>query len=103
MNADPTLMLAERTTTKVQPLTGWRKYVHLAIIANFVMQLGYASFQVFVVMAPEGHIGPMFGAAMEMPHDLMMIRRMYALEGWVAFGGLALYLALTEMMPRMRA
>ncbi len=34
--------------------------------------------------------------------ELLAKRRLYALEFWVAFSGFAIYLALTELLPRMR-
>lgn len=74
--------------------------VHWAIILNLVVQVAYGSFQVFYVLQPKGVVGPMFGHAMEIPFELMMARRMYALESWVAFLGLALYVGLTEILPR---
>lgn len=77
----------------------WR-WVHWAIIANLFAQCVYVSLQVFVVLQPGG-FGPLGARALEIPHELMMTRRMYALEGWVAFGFLALYLALTEIAPRL--
>lgn len=104
MNADASqgIVLAESPTAPLK-LTGWPRVIHWAIIINFGIQMVYASWQVFVVMQPPGHMGPMFGAATDMPFEMMMIRRMYALEGWVAFGGLAFYVALTEILPRRRA
>lgn len=77
--------------------------VHWFIIVNLVVQCAYGSFQVFYVLQPEGTAGPMFGRAMEIPFELMMARRTYALESWVAFVGLAVYLALTEIVPRRLA
>lgn len=73
--------------------------VHWVIIVNFAIQIGYMAFQVFVVFNP-GIDGPLFGAALDMEMDFFLKRRLYAIETWIAIGGLAIYLAITEMLPR---
>jgi hypothetical protein len=76
----------------------WR-LVHWAIVLNLLFEFLYAGYQVFVVYAPEG--GGVLGArAREMPLELMVPRRLYAIEAWLAFGALAIYLAITEIGPR---
>jgi hypothetical protein len=75
--------------------------VHVGIVAYFIAQLLYVSYQVFVVLSPPGHVGPAFGRAAEMPFEQLVARRLYAIEGWIAFVGLALYLAVIEIVPRM--
>lgn len=82
-------------------LPTWLKAAHVVIIGNLVAQIFYIGWQVFVVFRLPGHIGPAFGAALEMPFEQMVTRRLYAIEGWMAFLGLAFYLAITEMLPRM--
>ncbi len=62
----------------------------------------YGSYQVFVVLQPDGTFGPMFTRAADLPIDQMTMRRMYALEAWIAFGVLSIYLGLTEIVPRRR-
>jgi hypothetical protein len=81
-------------------LPTWLRLVHGWIILNLVAQQLYAGWQVFFVLQPEGTLGPMFNAARSLPPDVMLARRLYAIEGWIAFVGLALYLALTEVLPR---
>jgi hypothetical protein len=76
--------------------------VHWFIIVNFLVEIVYASWIVFVVLAPEGASGPLFGAAATLPFELVAKRRMYAQETWLAIAGLAVYLALTEIGPRLR-
>lgn len=78
---------------------GWRA-LHWVIIANFVFEVGYAAYMVFVVIVPKGVSGPLGKVALKIPHTLMVTRRLYAIEFWIAFAGLALYLALTELIPR---
>ena len=74
--------------------------IHWVIIVNFLIQIAYGFYMVFFEVTPPGHSGPLFGAAGTLDPDLMMIRRAYALETWVAIGGLSIYLAITEIAPR---
>ena len=74
--------------------------LHWAIILNLGAEAAYAGFMVFVVLRPEGVSGPLFEAALQMPHDLMMVRRAYATESWVALGALSIYVGVTEILPR---
>lgn len=89
-----------------RPRRAWRialYLLHWAIIANFLLEIGYASYLVFVVLAPEGGGGALGARAREVPFELMVTRRLYATECWIAIAGLAIYLALTEIGPRLRA
>jgi len=75
--------------------------LHWVLIVNFVINIVYGSYQIFVVLAPEGSAGPLFGAAHSMPFEQLVIRRLYASEVWISIAGLAIYLALTEYLPRL--
>jgi hypothetical protein len=86
--------------TRLGRLPAWLRYIHWFILVNLIGQIGYIGWQVFVVLQPDGVTGPMFGAALQLPHEQMVVRRMYAAEGWYAAIGLALYLAVTEILPR---
>ncbi len=80
---------------------GWLlTLVHWAIIAHLAIEVVYAGYMVFAVLRPPGVSGPLGAAAATVPLELMVPRRLYALEHWVAFVGLALYLAVTEILPR---
>jgi len=83
----------------------WRKWtlytVHFAIIANFLIQIAYASYMIFSVFGIEGG-GTLGDSAVNFPHDKMVTRRLYAIECWIAIAGLAIYLALTEIGPRLK-
>ena len=76
--------------------------VHWVIIINFLIEMIYAGYMVFTVLAPEGGGGPLFEKALEMPFEQMVTRRLYATEFWIATTGLAIYLAITEIAPRLR-
>ena len=82
----------------------WGKWavliIHWGIVANFVVQLAYASYMVFDVLSV-GDGGPLGRAALELDHEHMVTRRLYAIEFWLAMGGLAVYLAITEIGPRL--
>ena len=76
------------------------KLLHLAILATLAIQGLYCLGQLVFVLSPPGVAGPLFGAAAEIDHDLLVARRLYAIEGWIALTGLAIYVGLTEILPR---
>ena len=76
--------------------------IHWGIILHFLIQIGYSSYMVFVALRPPGVSGPLFGAALDLGFEDMVTRRLYASENWIATSGLAIYLALTEIGPRLR-
>lgn len=77
--------------------------IHWIIILNFIAEISYAGYMVFDVLRPEGGDGgPLFGRALEIPHEQMVTRRLYAIEFWIATAGLAVYLALTEIGPKLK-
>lgn len=77
------------------------KLLQGGILLLLIGQCLYAALQVFVVLAPEGSAwaGPLGFQAREIPLDLLVRRRLYALEGWLAFSTLALYVALRAPRP----
>ena len=78
------------------------RVLHWVIIVNFLLNVLYGTAQVFFVLAPEGSSGlPLFGAARKIDPDLMIARRLYAVEVWISIGALCVYLALTEYLPRL--
>jgi hypothetical protein len=76
--------------------------LHWIIIGNFCFQICYSAYlALFVIVPDDGAIGPLFGRATQLPFELMVTRRLYATECWIAMAGLAIYLAITEIAPRM--
>ena len=75
--------------------------LHIFIILNFLIEIGYASWMIFDVLHPDG-VGPLGTTALTLDHELMVTRRLYAIECWIAIAGLSVYLALTEVGPRLR-
>lgn len=84
----------------IQGRSGIWALLHWAIIIHFLMEIGYCAYLVFIVLRPEGLSGPLGSQALSIPHDLMVTRRLYAIECWIATAGLVIYLAITE--PRLR-
>jgi len=90
--------------TSSNPSSPWKwvlLMLHWGIIVNFALEIGYAGYMVFFVIAPEGG-GPLMDKALTFPFEQMVTRRLYALECWVAIAGLSIYLAITEIAPRLR-
>ena len=75
--------------------------LHALIILNFLVEIGYTAYMVFAVVTPD-MAGPLGPRALDLPHELMVTRRLYAIECWVAIAGCAIYLAITEIAPRLR-
>lgn len=77
------------------------KSIHWIIIINFILEIFYAGYMVFFVVGDGGGL-PLFGAARTMSHDILVQRRLYAIECWIAIAGLSIYLAITEIYPRRK-
>lgn len=76
--------------------------VHVAIIAGFVAEIAHTLYQIFYAIAP-GEVSGLLGeVANNIDADLLVARRLYAVEFVLAFAGLALYLAVTEIAPRLQ-
>ena len=86
-------------------LKPWQKclllLVHWTIIINFLVQIIYASYMIFDVFGLPGG-GTLGTDAVNFPHEKMVTRRLYAIECWIAITGLAIYLAITEIGPRLK-
>ncbi len=76
------------------------RVLHIGILATLTFEVAYSAYMVFVVWRPVGAPLMLGAAAPAVPHEILLTRRLYALEGWVAFVGLAVYLALTELRDR---
>ena len=79
------------------------KGLHYLIILHLLIEVIYCAYMIFSVLQPDNGGGPLMDRALTMPFEQMVTRRLYALECWVATGALAIYLAITEIAPRMRA
>ena len=75
----------------------WWRLLHWLIILNFVLEIFYGTYMVFGVI---GGGRPLFVRATNLPMDLMIKRRLYGIETWLAIVGLSIYLAITEVFPR---
>lgn len=74
------------------------KFIHRLIIFNFLVEIVYSFYMVFFVIG--GGKWPLMRRAMETPLEIILKRRLYAIEAWVAVAGLCVYIALTELLPR---
>jgi hypothetical protein len=75
----------------------WRT-LHYLIIINFLLEIVYGFLMVFFIIG--GGKWPMFSRATTIPIEIILKRRLYSLETWVAISGLSIYLAITEIVPR---
>jgi hypothetical protein len=67
--------------------------LNIIIIVNFVIEIIYGMVQTFFIRVPDGgQFGPLMGT--EVSYELMVTRRLYAIETWIAIAGLAIYLAI---------
>ena len=77
----------------------WLRVLHWVIIINFLLEIGYGLYMVFFVVG--GSRWPLLARAVETPIEVILKRRLYAIEAWIAIVGLAIYLALTVFIPRI--
>ena len=75
---------------------GFWAFLHPVIILNYLVGAFYAAYMVFFGVG--GRKGPLFNQAEELPTEIVVKRRLYAIEFWVALGGLTTYLGLTELL-----
>jgi hypothetical protein len=76
----------------------YRKVLHWILISALLTEGIYGFYMVFFVIG--GSRWPLFARAVETPVEVILKRRLYAIEAWVAFGALAIYLAITEILPK---
>ncbi len=72
--------------------------IHVLILINFMVQVLYGTYMVFFAVG--GRRWPLLSQAMDTPVEVILRRRLYAIETWVAMVGLGLYIAVTEILPR---
>jgi len=75
----------------------WWQILHWSLIVNLVLGATYAAYMVFFVI---GGGAPLFQRAKNIPIEILIARRLYAIEAWIILVGLGLYLAVTEILPR---
>ena len=76
----------------------WLRVVHALILVNFIGEICYGFYMVFYAVG--GTRWPLFGRAEDIPVQVILKRRLYAVETWLAIGALAIYVAVTEILPR---
>ncbi len=75
----------------------WR-VLHNFIIINFFIEVIYGFYMIFYVVG--GGKYPLMMKAEKTPIEVILKRRLFAIETWVAIAGLAGYLGITEVFPR---
>jgi hypothetical protein len=75
----------------------WR-VLHWILIVNFLLQIVYGVYMVFFVVG--GSKWPLFARAVDTPVQVILKRRLYGVETWIAIAGLSIYLAITEIFPK---
>jgi hypothetical protein len=73
------------------------KVIHYLIITNFLVEIVYSVIMVFFVIG--GGKVSLLRRAVETPVEIILKRRLYAIEAWIAIGALCVYLALTVYLP----
>jgi hypothetical protein len=75
----------------------WWKVLHWILIIVFLQGALYAAYMMFFVV---GGGGPLFHRAVNIPAETIFVRRLYAYEFYLNAIGLAIYLGITEIIPR---
>lgn len=75
------------------------KLIHYLIILNFLVEIIYSIVMVFFIIG--GGKWPLLRRAVETPIEIILKRRLYAIEAWIAIGALCIYLALTVYLPQL--
>ena len=75
----------------------WMRFLHWFIIGNFVIESGYGLYMIFFAVG--GSRWPLMGRSIETPIEVILNRRLYAIETWIVIASLATYLAITVFLP----
>lgn len=75
------------------------RILHGVIIINFLAEIMYGTYMVFFAVG--GSRWPLMASAVDTPIEIILKRRLYAIETWIAISGFAIYLGLTEFLPRI--
>lgn len=75
----------------------WWRVLHWGIIIFFLQAAIYAAYMMFFVV---GGGGPLFHRAVNIPAETIFVRRLYAYEFYLNTIGLAIYLGITEIIPK---
>jgi hypothetical protein len=66
----------------------------------FGTALAYCLFQVFITWQPPGLSGPLFLSANHLDPQIIIVRRLYAIEGWLCGSGLVIYIAIRNFAKK---
>ena len=66
------------------PRKAWTVWLDRLLMIHFFAGVFYPAYMVFVVLKPPGgQAGPLWGQALNISFELMVSRRLYALEFWL--------------------
>lgn len=68
------------------------------ILVNFITEIIYSAYMVFYAVG--GSKYPLMKKAEETPVEVILKRRLYGIELWIALAGMTTYLGVTEVLPR---
>jgi hypothetical protein len=88
-----------QVSRKVITMQKWMRVLHWVIIVNFILEIGYGLYMVFFVVG--GSKWPLMASAVDTPIEVILKRRLYGIETWIAIVGLAIYLGLTVFLPKI--
>jgi ABC-type dipeptide/oligopeptide/nickel transport system permease subunit len=77
---------------------GYWRTLHWFLIMSLLAEGLYGFYMVFFVIG--GSKWPLLARALDTPVEVILKRRLYAIEAWVALGALTVYLAITEILPK---
>jgi len=77
----------------------WKKVLHWLIILVFLTEIIYGFYMVFFVVG--GSRWPLMARAIDTPVEVILKRRLYAIETWIAISGLTIYLAITSFSQHL--
>lgn len=72
--------------------------IHHLIIITFLVEISYSIMMVFFVVG--GRKWPLLMQATKTPLEVILKRRLYSIEAWIAIGALCVYLAITTFLPQ---
>lgn len=75
-----------------------KRLLHYFILTNFIVEIFYGFYMVFYAVG--GGKWPLMAKAEETPIEVILKRRLYSIETWIAIAGLTGYLGVTEFLPQ---
>jgi hypothetical protein len=85
------------------PLHILKRAIDIFIILYLVIEMGYVTYQVFFIWSLKGStFAPLMGESLNVKPEVLLARRLYAIEGYLAAIALILYLAVRERIWKFK-